>query len=104
MKDKVAQIHVENINEIMFELSELLADDITVAIKRIKHDIVLITDDGRNFMETIGKKPPKTKDVLLWVHYGQEKVQETLGYLQQLVEELGDIEEEINRDEINNAE
>ena len=103
MKDRVAQIHIESINEIMFELSELLADDVTVSIKHIKRDLVSVTEEGQKFSEKIGKKPTKTKDALLWVHFGREKVQETLGYLQQLSDELDDIEDEINRDEVNNA-
>ena len=104
MKDRVAQIHTERINELMYELTELSADDISVAIKHIKRDLNSITNEGKEFLTSIGKEPPKNKDVILWLHYGQEKVQEALGFLHQLSDELDDIEDEVNRDEINNAE
>ena len=103
MKERVAQIHVENIESLVYELKELSADDISVAIKHINRDIDTITDEGREFMNHIGKKPAKPKDVILWLHYGQEKVRDALGLLQQLLDELDSLEDEINRDEINNA-
>lgn len=101
MKDRVAQIHIENINELMYDLTELSSDDVGVAIKHIKRDLTTITDEGRDFLISIGKKPMKTKDAILWLHYGQEKVHDALGCLQQLADELDDIEDEINRDEVN---
>lgn len=103
MKDSVAQIHTERIDDLMYELTELSADDISVAIKRIKHDLYSITDEGKEFLTSINKEPPKNRDVLLWLHYGQEKVRDALGYLQLLSDELDDIEDEVNRDEVNNA-
>ena len=103
MKDDVAQIHIERINSLVYELTELSSDDISGAIKHIRHDLYDSSEGFQELLDKIGKKPPKTKDVLLWLHYGQEKVRDALGYLQQLSDELDDIEDEINRDEVNNA-
>lgn len=103
MKDSAVRIHIETIDGLMYELTELSADDISTAIKHIKRDLCTITDEGRELMNHFGKRPTKTKDVILWLHYGQEKVHDAIDFLQHLLNELDSIEDEINRDEVNTA-
>ena len=101
MRKSIVDIHTERINDLIFELTTLATEDILPSVKHVKRDLYGLSDS--EILAVIGKKHPKSKDVTLWVRYAQEKVQEALGFLQQLSDELDDIEDEINRDEVNNA-
>lgn len=103
MKQSIADIHIDRINDLMYELIELSTGDVKTTINHIKEDCHFLGDEGKEFLLKIGKKPNRANDAIMWLHYGQEKVHDALGYLQQLADELDDIEDEINKDEVNNA-
>lgn len=91
----IQAIHDERIGELQLMHNEGW-EDAEVGLKKTTHELwKCFTDiDGIS-----GKK----SDLVLWLHFSKEKVEEAMNALNMLADELDEIEEEITRDEVNNA-
>ena len=103
MNDYTAHIHVERIDQLMYEVIEL-STDVGTPIKKVKHNLINRYGDASiEAQKKWGMRRSSVNDITIWLRYAREKTNEAIGFLQQLSDELDDIEDEINRDEVNNA-
>lgn len=99
MNNKVQEIHRERLRYLMVE-SEFVQDDIGYCAKKVDHEMFsCYSDIGKE----IARKPHEPSTLLMWVRECREKATELVNFYQQIADELDDIEDEVNRDEVNSS-
>ena len=97
MNSNTADIHIERMNSLFNDIL-YTEDDFSIALKKTRFEL------WGCFSDASDKTKHKKSNCIMWLKYCQEQTESLLSYYQQISEELSDIEEEINRDEVNNAE
>lgn len=96
MNSNTADIHIERLNSLFNDLL-YTQEDFSCSLKKTKYEL------WGCFSDASDNTKHKKSYLLMWLKYCQEQTESLLSYYQQISEELSDIEEEINRDEVNNA-
>ena len=94
MLKKTQEIHRERLERLRDE-SNRDNDEIAYELKNIHFELYRFGDESSGL--------PRPTYLVLLLHMAQEDIKNTISNLEMLVEELEDIENELNKDEINNA-
>lgn len=87
-------IHIERLEE-LYEKLHVEADDIIFNSKRVKEDLF--------HYNPLSMRTPRADRLKVDIHVAQEDIQNTIANFQMILDELEDIEDEVNKDEVNNA-
>lgn len=102
MNDITQGLYRERIDCIVNEIIDN-ADDVTHALRKIKQQLYGNYGEASFGTNYWGKKYTPN-DLITWLHFGREEVGESLMYLQSLIELIDEIEDKVNKDEVNRAE
>lgn len=95
MISETQSIHRERIEQLR-EKTNQESDELAYELKKIDFELFKFGDASA--------KKARPKFLITLLHMAQEDLNNTINNIQMIVDELTDIEDEINRDEINNAE
>lgn len=96
MNSNTADIHIERLDSLFCDILDR-QNDVQYSLKKTKYEL------WGCYGEISDKSKHKKEDLRMWLKYCQEQMSMTLASLQQMADELDDIEEELNKDEVNNA-